>query len=389
MKKIALIGASGFVGSHYYERAARLGLDCVPIIRSSGNAWRLTRIGAPIKTANLLAKEEIAQAIEGCTHVVNCSRGGDDVMLQGLANLLEVCAGNKIQGFVHLSSVMVYGDPPSADSVTEAGTPQPQLSEYGAVKFKQDQMVMEAAKAGLPSAILCPPNITGAYSAYLANLVDAIQSGEFALMDEGDAPCVVVDVDNLCHAIDQALEHCSTAPQRLFITDDEPVTWKMLVEPLLDLAGVAEPRRISSAELRSLRDAANRPRPTSLLRSLKHLVSSDIREALRKDPLLAKFDLFVRRAVAKLGPAMEDRLRLSIEGTPPVPRLPQGTPLKVALTAQQLRGVRHSCAAAKQAIGYQPPHSFEQSMAAFRRWYHAHTGRDSGYWPLLRMLRDA
>ena len=307
-------------------------------------------------------------------------------MLQGLANLLEVCTDRKIEGFVHLSSVMVYVDPPSADSVTESGTPMPHVNEYAATKFKQDQMVMAAAK-NLPSAILCPPNITGAYSQYLTNLIDAIRVGEFALMDGGDAPCVVVDVDNLCHAIDQALNHCSAAPQRLFITDDEPVTWAMLTEPLARLAEISEIKSITEAELRSLRDRLNQPAETSLFRTLKHLVSSDVREAIRKEPKLAKIDIFFRKGIALLGPQVEDKLRLSIEGTPPVPRLPpQGVPLKVALAAQQLRGVRHSCEAAKQTIGYQPPRSFKESMEAFARWYRSHMGMDSSYWELLRLL---
>jgi nucleoside-diphosphate-sugar epimerase len=383
LKKIALFGASGFVGAHFYERSQTLGRDqTTPIIHSTGNAWRLARWGAPLRVANLLNKDEIAQAMEGCTHVVNCSRGDDAVMLRGLANLLEVSVDRKIEGFVHLSSVMVYGDPPSLDSVTESGTIPSDISGYGATKLKQDQMVIAAAK-DLPSAILCPPNITGAYSQYIVNLINAIKNKTFALMDDGSAPCVIVDVDNLCHAIEQALDHCSKSPQRLFITDDEPTTWAMLTDSLMEFTDGSQIAGITESELRALRDRLNQKTQLSLIKSLKHLVSSDVREAIKKDPLLAKVDVFIRNGVALLGPKVEGMLRLSLEGTPTVPRLPQGPVLNARLTAQQLRGVRHSCEMAKRNIGYQP-RSFKQSMEAFRRWYRCHYGMDSGYWDLLR-----
>jgi len=386
LKKIAIIGASGFVGTHFYELIHGSGRDeAIPVIHSSGSAWRLIRGGAPLVSANLLSKEEIAKAIKGCTHVVNCSRGDDQVMLKGLENLLEVCADSKIQGLVHLSSVMVYGDPPSANSITEEGTSQPHLSEYGMLKFKQDEIVAKAAK-NVPSVILCPPNITGPYSPYLTGLVNAIQNEEFALMGDGSAPCVVVDVDNLCHAIYQALDYCSSSPQRLFITDDELSTWSMIIEPLMELAGVSELNSITEAELRVLRDNLNRPVKSSFFQSLKHLVSSDVRKAIRKDPMLAKIDIMARKSVSLVGYRVEDKLRSSIAGHPPVPKLPQDTPLNVGLTAQQLRGVRHTCEKAKNTIGYVPTRSFKQSMDAFSRWYRRHNGLDSDYWPLLKML---
>jgi hypothetical protein len=105
-----VLGASGFVGAHLCERLIAAGTDeVVPVIHSSGSAWRLARRGVPLRSANLLDKHEIASALNGCTHVVNCSRGGDDVMLRGLRNLLDVCDGLRIAGFVHLSSVMVTG----------------------------------------------------------------------------------------------------------------------------------------------------------------------------------------------------------------------------------------------------------------------------------------
>lgn len=385
MRKIAIVGASGFVGAHLCERLSRAGADeVVPIIHTSGSAWRLARWGLPLRSANLLNKQEIGLALKGCTHVVNCSRGSDEVMLGGLRNLLAVCGEAGVQGLVHLSSVAVYGDPPIPESTSESAT-LPKLSGYGAMKAHQDRLVARAASR-VPSIILCPPNIIGPYSPYLINLLDALRKGTFALLEDGSAPCVTVDVDNLGSAIELALQHCSSNPKRFFVTDDEPVTWAMVVKHLQHLADVTEVGHIGARELRKLRHSAVTSPKQSLLRSLKHLASGDVRQAMRKDPLLARMDAALRKSIGVLGPGVEERIRQSVGGPLPVQRPETAVNINVVLCAQQLRGVRHSSEVARRALSYHPPRTFEQSMIAFRRWYEAQTGRNSEFWPLLEYL---
>jgi nucleoside-diphosphate-sugar epimerase len=387
-KRIAIVGASGFVGVTLLERAlAREERGIVPIIHTSGNAWRLARWGVPAVAADLLDKESIARALKGCTHVVNCSRGGNEVMSKGLSNLLEVSGDLKIEGFVHLSSVLVYGDPPAPNSVTEAGDTQPESGTYGWVKLAQDAVVQRFASAGLRCSILCPPNIGGTYSPFLQGLLEAIRTDSFALVDDGNAVLNLVDVHNLCHAIECALDRCANRVQRIFVTDDELSVWRDIAAPLATLAERTAPlRRISADELRKIRDSETAAVRSSIARSLKHLVSSEVREALRKDPLLARGDAWLRRMAGRLGSKAEEALRLSIEGPVRIARPADAKPLAVSLCMQQLRGVRHSCEEAKRQLDYRPEYTVAASMRAFEKWYRAHMGMDSDAWPLLRQL---
>ena len=88
--KIAVVGASGFVGSTLVERLWSGGrAEVKPLIHSSGNAWRLARHAKPLYSVDLLSKDDLVAVLDGCTHVVNCSRGDSDTMIRGLANLLE------------------------------------------------------------------------------------------------------------------------------------------------------------------------------------------------------------------------------------------------------------------------------------------------------------
>jgi nucleoside-diphosphate-sugar epimerase len=363
------------------------GVEVRPIIHSSGNAWRLARLGVPLSTVDLLDASTVHRAIADCTHVVNCSRGTDQVMIRGLRNLLEASRRVNVAGFVHLSSVMVYGDPPPPEAVSEsARIPRHPSGSYADTKHIQDRLVQRHAKDGLPSIILCPPNISGPYSYFLLGILEAIRTRQLALLDEGQSPCILVDVDNLCDAIELALDHASQDAPRLFVTDDDDATWRQVVEGVMPLLDVAPPMAsISQETLEAGRRKSASAKP-SVVGTFRHLMSSTVREALRQDPLLAKVDQALRRGVALMGESIESRFRLAIEGPICVPAASSAVRLNVGLCAQQLRSVRHSPAAARNRIGYRPSRTFADSMERFRSWYRQSHHMDSDYWDLLKRL---
>jgi nucleoside-diphosphate-sugar epimerase len=256
------------------------------------------------------------------------------------------------------------------------------------IKLKQDRMVQAAAAAGLPSVVLCPPNISGPFSGYCGGIVSGLRDGSFALIDEGEGPCNVVDVRNLCHAMELALDAGAEALDggRMFVTDSEQVRWRDMVAELLELSGTDEVRHIERAELLRLTERGAAKKAPSVAASVRHLLSSHVRAALRKDPLLAKVDRAARIAVTKLGHGMETKLRLGIEGPTPVSRLEPHANLNVGLCAQQLREVRHLNERAERLLGFRPPVTFSQSMADFRAWYRKMHGMDTPFWAISKHL---
>jgi hypothetical protein len=181
--------------------------------------------------------------------------------------------------------------------------------------------------------------------------------------------------------------NCDDA-RRYFVVDRHEVTWR----DLTDLARALWPsapalRDISRDEL-ELISKPRAARKASFAGAFRHLVSSEVRAAVRLDPLLAKLDKSVRSLVARLGPAVENRLRVSIEGHAPVVPGYRGEPLDVRLCAQQLRGVRHSGDAIHRELGYRPLVTFAESLAAFETWYRATHGLNAPGWQLLRQLYE-
>ena len=337
---------------------------------------------------DILSGKELHAALEGCTHVVNCTRGDNDVMHTGLKNMLKESKAAGVQRFVHISSVAVYGDPPPPEARNESRPARPDKGSYGDTKLRQDRMISAAYRGGLSCANLCPPNISGAYSGFVGNVLSAMRAGSLGLVDRGETACNVVDVENLAHAIRLALSAESVDGERIFITDGPGVTWKRLTDELAELAERAAPLPpISREQAEALRPRAAQ-QSLNPLRSIKHLVSSDVREALRKDPLLARVDRFMRGSVAVLLRSLEDKVRLSVEGPLKVTKAPSRDPLTSVYNLQQLRGVEHSIERAKQVLGYEPLHSFEHSMAVYRRWFKRMRGFGAWDWKLSAQLEE-
>jgi predicted dehydrogenase/nucleoside-diphosphate-sugar epimerase len=380
--KVAVFGASGFVGSTLVERFQRKGIDVSPAIHSSGNAWRLARHGIPLRSVDVLSRADVAECLRGCTHVVNCTRGSDEVMIGGLKNLLAEAAKQQVRRFVHLSSIAVYGQRPPPEAKFEECVARPTPGSYGAIKLRQDQLVARAHANGLSCAILCPPDITGPYSAFLSGVLADMKSGSLALVDDGITPINLVDVENLCHAIELALCIESADGRRMFITDGEEIAWQDLTDELMALAELAAP--LPSLPRAEVGDPI--PARISVRQAIGHLVSSEVRSALRADPFFAKIEIAVRDLVKSLPGRFGDELSARLGGPIQVANVHTGPRFGSRYVSQQLRGVTHSCKRAARVLGYKPVVGFRESMNMFRRWYMSTRGIESESWPLAREL---
>ncbi len=245
-----------------------------------------------------------------------------------------------------------------------------------------------AAASGLSSVILCPPNISGAYSPYLLRLVETIRQGQFALVEDGSLPCNFVDVENLAHAIECGLATKNATAERRFVTDGE-TTWKQVARELATLADHEGPFPTIGREEALARFG---PRPAargSILRSLKHLVSADVNTALRQDPYLERVDDLLRLPYKALGKEFKGRLKTWLRSPGRIPKVTSGPSYEGTVVMTQLRGVAHSSDRARAEIGYDPPLDPAASMELFRQWYARTHGFGSESWELTRTLLRA
>jgi predicted dehydrogenase/nucleoside-diphosphate-sugar epimerase len=382
--KVGIFGASGFVGATLLERLRHRGIDTVAMIHTTGNAWRLARARTPMKLVDIRSPSEVAVAMRGCTHIVNCTRGDDATMIAGLRNLLDEARRQQIQRFVHLSSIAVYGTRPGPEAAGEDSPARPASGSYGALKLRQDELVARAHRNGLSCVVLCLPNISGVYSGFVCSVIEDIREGRFALVEGGRMPINIVDVDNVVYAIELALAAENADGSRMFITDGDDITWGHFVDQLLPLIELSEPLPTISAEAAAT--PGGERRRASVGRALVHLMSSEVRGALRADPLIEKCEQSARALVEWLPDRLQERLRSSLGGPVRVPKVTTQRLFQSRYMEQQLRGVVHRSQRAAQLIGYTPRIQFADSMARFRSWYTASNGIGSERWPLAKQL---
>jgi nucleoside-diphosphate-sugar epimerase len=382
-RTVAIFGASGHVGGTLVERLlARGGYDVRPVIRKSGNAWRLARRGVRLWSADLAHREQIREAIAGCDVVVNCSYPPGDQMESSVANLTAECLAANVRRFVHISSIAVYGEFPSLSSEHETAPDRAQKHTYGWYKLKQDEIVERAVRRGLPSVVLCPPNITGINSKYVFEIVEALRRGTLPLVGDGRATCVLVDVVNFAAAIELAFDRGSGDGQRIFINDDEPTTWRDVVDGLWPIVGDA-PVVGTIAEDDARKFVSSQRDGYSVSQAMRKIAGiSEIKRIVKQTPTLLRWARRCKRW-SKYGPSS---LRNVIEGGPRSAGVSSAAPSLSRLVGHQLRGVRHRCDRARQELGYRPEITFAESMASFCRWYEAYCGFGGDEWRLLSEL---
>lgn len=382
-RRVAIFGASGHVGGTLVERLLERGnYDVRPIINTAGNAWRLARRGIRLWQANLAMPDQIREAIAGCDIVVNCAYPSGDQMESTVRNLTSACLAARVKRFIHLSSIAVYGEFPSKAAEHETAPDRAPNATYGYYKHRQDLIVEKAARQGLASIVLCPPNITGLNSRYVLEILDAFRRGTLPLVDDGKWPCALVDAVNLAAAIEFAFDRGTGDGQRIFINDDEPTTWRDVATALGPIIGDAPPiASITAEEARNV--VANQREGYTIAQAARRVAGLvELKRIVKQTPTLLRW---ARRCKAwsRYGPR---RLRAIFEPGGRVSSATPNSPPLSRLVAHQLRGINHRCDKARQELGYQPELTFEQSMSRFRAWYEAYTGYNSEAWPLLNEL---
>ncbi|OYP33006.1 NAD-dependent epimerase/dehydratase family protein [Rhodopirellula sp. MGV] len=387
MMKVAVLGASGLVGATVVSQlASDPEIQILPLIHSTGRAWRLARLGIDLETADVMDLPQLTQKLQGCTHVVNCSRGPEPVMLKGIENILAACRQAEIQRLVHLSSVSSYGDIKDISDVTEDQPIGEIHSAYSRIKAEQDRKVRAAVSKGLDCISLCPPMITGVHAGFLTGLIKQIKSRRFALVDEGNQPFPSADVLNVAHAIICALKTTHAVNGRVFVTDGRTATWSELAYGLAKPLGIDHLiGRVSLEEATRIIEKSEGPK-ASLTSAAKHLASSNVRDALKRDPWFASAEKSAKKLILKMPNPVINKLKGS-GGSGKVRRRVKPTDrLDGPGLWRQLRGLTFSIEKAMNQLGYTPVVDFDESLASFHRWYADQTGINGENADLLKFL---
>lgn len=255
MNNVAVLGASGFVGTAVSSALRARGIDVVevPAPRLRTSARNLVGLRAQIRTPRVQAEiARLSQVLGGCGAVINAAgladaTGSGDDLFGADALLPGVVAAAVPQQarLVHVSSAAVQG----RRTLDESGTVAP-FSSYSTAKMWGERLVLNCR----PEAVCFrPTSVQGPDRGVTASLVRLASSPVASVAGGGDRPTPQVLVEN----VGDAIAFVATALERppAFVLQPEE---GMTVAGLMRVLGAHEPRHVPEPVARLMVDAASR-----------------------------------------------------------------------------------------------------------------------------------
>ena len=266
-RRIAVTGASGFVGSALTRRLASRGHEVVAVSRgalpagSSGTARQIAGLDDAEGLRRALESTDVVVHLAARVHVMREHHADPlaafrRVNVEGTRAVHEAARAAGVRRFVFLSSIKAMGEG-SSTPYREADTPRP-VDAYGISKLEAEQAIAKArARGGLEYVVLRPtlvygPGVAGNFRRLLrlAELSRRIPVPLGKIVNRRS----FTSVDNLSSAIEAAATHPAAADQTFLVSDGEDLSTSDLLARLA--AGLGSPARLLPCPTRLLRVAA-------------------------------------------------------------------------------------------------------------------------------------
>lgn len=234
--KIAIVGASGFIGTRLYESLILEGRHSIrPLLRGPAGLARLARF--PLddwRVTNALDATALARDLEGCDVLVHAMVGDYDRIPIAAKAAGEACARLGIR-LVYLSSASVHGQSPApgTDESTPLSVKQP--LPYNVAKVRAELAL--AKVKGVSACVLRPSIVFGPRSQWTTGLAQELRNGTAYLVRGGLGVCNTIYVDNLIHAIRIAFDHPRAGEGPFYVADAEAPTWREFYQPIVQALG--------------------------------------------------------------------------------------------------------------------------------------------------------
>jgi nucleoside-diphosphate-sugar epimerase len=383
-KRILVTGGTGFIGGRLIERLAS---ECHDVrirvlVRNFARACRIARFPLEFIRGDVAEAVPMAKAVQGCDIIFHCAYGNTGpaerqriVNFQGTRNLLEAAAAQSVATFVHLSTILVYGETPDGD--IDESRPRRYLgAPYADSKLDAENLVLSYAEARRVAAtVLQPAEVYGPYgTVWTQNVLRALQSTPQILINDGAGFCSPVYVDDLVSAMMLAAVKPQAVGEAFLIGAARPATWKDFYGRFEKMLGYSGTLSMTANEAlayykSSLRGAKSSSLVTEGMRLL-------LREPLVRSRLLQTREALVLRGMARRLVPMRVRASLRARITsrpapvpPPLSRHSRAAePLDpLAIRLNQSKTV-FRIDKAQRLLGYAPQFSLEAGMRLTRRW---------------------
>ncbi|MES2695353.1 MAG: NAD-dependent epimerase/dehydratase family protein [Verrucomicrobiota bacterium] len=350
--KIAIIGASGFVGLRLLERLHLGGkAEVVPIVHAPRSLAVVARFDLPWKVCDPADEQQLEAALRGCDYVIH-SALGDSKKIVAMARALYPAAERAgIKRIVALSSAAVHTLVPAPGTDETSPVVVKQKSDYNRAKAEAELILNSARRSGKTELVQLRPSIIyGARSRLVADIAQQITAGSAYLVDEGAGICNAIHVDNLIDVIMTAFTQPGVDGETFLVTDAETVTW-------LDFySAIAKAVQADPASIHRIATPSFQSSPSDRLARIA--ATDSVMAALPMVPAR------VKRIAKAAAAAWHDRLPANAWQ---LADLARPHPYEEICLLQSCRW-RFPIGKAERLLGYVPKVSFQEGMLRTARW---------------------
>ncbi|MBI3403111.1 MAG: NAD(P)-dependent oxidoreductase [Acidobacteria bacterium] len=237
IRRVAITGATGFIGRHLTADLASRGVAVQAIQRPESRQTApegATVVRAALDEGALRPAFAGADAVVHLAGVVSSARARDfaDVNVAGAQAVARAARAADVP-VIHISSLAAAGPASPAAPRGEADAPRP-LTPYGRSKLEGERAL--AAERGLRWTILRPGVVYGPGDRAMLPLFAFARRGVLPLVGLATAAYTFVYVDDLVRAIVAALEQ-PPRQDTLFVGHPQPVAARALLENIRSIVG--------------------------------------------------------------------------------------------------------------------------------------------------------
>jgi dihydroflavonol-4-reductase len=252
--RLFITGATGFVGAHVAQMAARQGAQLRLLTRSTSNMTYLPQ-GAEVVVGDLREPARFASALAGCDALIHVAADYRlwvpdpaemyKANVEGTRELLRIAREARVRRVVYTSSVATMGF--HGHAVVDEATPVSEaamIGHYKRSKWLAEQVAMEAARAGQEVIVLNPTTPIGSMDTKPTPtgriVVDFLNKNFPAYVDTG---LNLVDVEEIARMHLVALERGTPAltMSDRYILGGENLTLKQILDRLAAITGLSSP----------------------------------------------------------------------------------------------------------------------------------------------------
>ncbi|MDK9708144.1 MAG: NAD-dependent epimerase/dehydratase family protein [Desulforhopalus sp.] len=244
--KILVTGGTGFTGHNLSKRLLQDGHQVRLLVRNTARVALEPQPGLEVYEGDIRDREAVNRAVEGVAKVFNIAamfrtagsvdKDYHDIHVVGTRHLLEAAVKNRVERFVHCSTVGVHGDIKVPPANEEA--PYAPADIYQRTKLEGELMAREfAVKNGLALSVVRPTAIYGPGDLRLLKLFKLAVKKITPVIGTGKIFYHMVYIDDLVQGFILASERPEAIGEAFIIGGDENMILDDLLSTIARITG--------------------------------------------------------------------------------------------------------------------------------------------------------